>query len=126
MCMHQTGGRRRRRTRGGFIIFFGTRSIISNDPEPPVRTRCPQCGREADVFPKSARPWFTLFFVPVFPIGAKKHFSECSNCHARFGMAPEQLQNKVVAAIDERQGRQAITLYNSLRNSLANSITLTD
>src|SRR5690349_23473572 len=45
--------------RRGFIIFFGTRSVVSNDPTPPVQTRCPRCGQLVSFAGKSYRNWFT-------------------------------------------------------------------
>ena len=70
-CAQSGRGRNRR----GFILFFGTRSIVKNEPQAPVRTRCPKCEQEADLIAKSHRQWFTLFFVPVFPISGKMNFT---------------------------------------------------
>ena len=113
---------RRRRYRG-FIILFGTRRIISNDSSPPLRTRCPRCGAEADLLAKSYRQWFTLFFVPVFPMSGKTQFTQCSNCGAQFRLAPQELRQQMQAS-SAQQNQQAIALYNSLRASPANSVTL--
>jgi hypothetical protein len=114
----------RRRARRGFIFLFGSRPIIRSDTTtPPVRTLCPRCNREADLVGKTVRQWFTLFFVPIFPITGARHFTQCSNCGGQFPVSPDQLQNRL-AANDQQQSQEAITLYNSLRASPANSITL--
>ena len=72
---------------------------------------------------KGVRHWFTLFFVPVFPVSGKRPFTQCPNCGAQFAVAPEQLRQRV-SINDQQQNQQAIALYNSLRSSPANSITL--
>ena len=98
--------------------------MISNDSsEQTVHTQCPRCGQEADLVPKQYRTWFTLFFVPVFPVSGSKKFVECSNCGAGFQVSSQQLAARV-SENDQQQSQQAIGLYNSLRASPANSITL--
>ena len=75
----------------GFIILFGTRSIQGTDPVPPVRTVCPSCHQNADIVGRSYRQWFTLFFIPIFPIS--KVLGEqvkCDTCGTAF--KPEVLQ----------------------------------
>ena len=72
---------------------------------------------------KSLRHWFTFFFLPIFPISGKRVFTQCPQCGAQFPLAPEELRQRVQAS-DQQQNQQAIALYNSLRASPANSITL--
>jgi tetratricopeptide (TPR) repeat protein len=72
---------------------------------------------------KNLRHWFTFFFLPIFPISGKRAFTQCPQCQAQFPLAPEQLRQRVQAS-DQQQNQQAISLYNSLRASPANSITL--
>ena len=72
---------------------------------------------------KSHRQWFTVFFLPVFPISADQPFTQCANCGAQFPVGPSQLQTRLTAS-NEQQTQEAIGLYNSLRASPANSITL--
>ena len=99
--------------------------MVSNDMAPPVRTVCPRCHREADLVAKHYRQWFTLFFIPIFPISGSSRFSECSNCHARFQVPAEELRARLEAG-HQQQNQQAIGLYNSLRASPANSVTLNE
>jgi len=113
----------RRRRPGFFIILFGSRNIISGDHTPPVETTCPRCQQPSQIFGRSYRTWFTLFFLPVFPLSGSKRFSECSVCHAQFPVPVEEIR-RGLAANEQQQNQQAITLYNSLRASPANSITL--
>src|SRR5436309_915600 len=112
--------------RRGFILLFGTRPIISDDPaSAPVNAVCPRCGLRADIAGKSVRHWFTLFFIPVFPVSGSRRFSQCTHCGAQFPVEARQLGTQVAAA-ERQQSQRAIALYNSLRNSPANSITLNE
>jgi tetratricopeptide (TPR) repeat protein len=112
-----------RRRRPGFILFFGTRNIISADAAAAVEGPCPRCGQVSRIIGRSYRTWFTLFFLPVFPMSASRRFSECTLCHAQFPVPLEELR-RGLAASEQQQNQQAISLYNSLRASPANAITL--
>ena len=114
------GGRR-----SGFILLFGSRAIVSNDATAPVQTRCPRCGQQVSLVPKSYRNWFTVFFIPVFPISGRTPFCQCPSCGAQFQVPAEELRKRLADA-DRQQNQQAITLYNSLRASPANSVTLNE
>jgi tetratricopeptide (TPR) repeat protein len=115
----------RRTRRRGFIILFGTRPVVSHEPIPPVQARCPNCGRLANLAPKTYRNWFTVFFVPVFPISGRTEFCECPACGAQIPVPAEELRRRL-AESDRQQRQQAITLYNSLRASPANAVTLNE
>jgi tetratricopeptide (TPR) repeat protein len=61
----------------------------------------------------------------VFPIGRRQRFTECSHCRAQFRVPVEELERRV--GVDQAQEQQrSIGLYNSLRASPANSITLNE
>ena len=109
--------------RGFIFVLFGTRTVISDDAAPPVHTRCPRCGREADLLARSYRLWFTLFFLPLFPISGKRRFTQCPHCGGQFPVASEELRTRL-AASEQQQNQEAIALYNSLRASPANSVAL--
>lgn len=115
----------RRSRRGGFfIVFFGSRLIVSNDDKAEaVHAVCPRCNNDAEIVGKRYRHWFTLFFLPIFPISASHPFSQCSHCGAQFPVPPDQLRSRL-ARSEQEQSQEAIGLYNSLRASPANSITL--
>jgi tetratricopeptide (TPR) repeat protein len=113
----------RRRRRPGFILLFGSRNIISNESVPPVETNCPRCNQLTTIVGKTYRNWFTLFFLPVFPLSGSARFSECTACHAQFPVPVDDLR-RGLAVNEQQQNQQAIALYNSLRASPANSITL--
>lgn len=111
-------GQRRRR---GFIIF-GTRNMLSNNG-PGVSGVCPRCGQQSILQNRAARSWFTLYFIPIFPTGAKRPFCECQNCHAQFKGSAEEIGKKA-AVSQQQQTQRAIQLYNSMRASPGNSVTL--
>ncbi len=116
----------KRKSRRGFILFFGSRQLTSNDGTAvALDTRCPRCGNPGTLIGKFVRSWFTLFFIPLFPIGAKQRFTQCKQCGASFAMPPEQFAGAAARA-DAKQIQRGITMYNSLRASPANSITLND
>jgi tetratricopeptide (TPR) repeat protein len=108
--------------RRGFIFLFGTRGIVSGGGQ-DAPASCPRCRQNVTMLGKGIRRWFTLFFIPVIPLGAKRIFSQCPNCGAQFKGTPQQL-GKQTAVSGERQMQQAIQMYNSLRNSPMNSVTL--
>ena len=114
------------RRRSGFILLFGTRPIISNDHDADaINAVCPRCGQRSTIVGKTYRLWFTIFFLPVFPISGLRRFSQCSQCGAQFSVETKQLGQQVAAA-DQQQMHRAISLYNSLRNSPSNSVTLNE
>ena len=111
--------------RRAFILLFGTRNLISNGLADPIEARCPRCGANVKLIEKFVRPWFTMFFLPVFPVGKARPFTQCTNCNAAFSMPPQQLIDQVMK-VDARQSERAIGMYNSLRSSPANSVTLNE
>ena len=109
--------------RRGFIIFFGWRSITRQRPEAPVEAICPACRQHSSIIPMQSREWFTLFFIPVFPISGAKQFVKCSSCQSGFDMDIEQFRRKA-AMPDGRAMQQCIALYNTLRESPRDSVLL--
>jgi tetratricopeptide (TPR) repeat protein len=108
--------------RPGFFFLFGTRNMISNGGQAATAV-CPRCSRQAGFQNRAARTWFTLFFIPLFPMSAKRPFCQCQNCQAQFKGSAEQLGKK--SAVSQQQLTQrAIQMYNSLRASPSNSVTL--
>ena len=124
LCGSESG--RRPPCRKGFIILFGSRNILSDDASTQaVQTHCPRCSQMSTLRPRRHRQWFTLFFIPVFPISGSTQFTQCSSCGAQFPVTTDQLRQSLAAA-DQQQNQRAITLYNSLRASPANSVTLNE
>ena len=61
------------------MIFFGTKGrAIKIDTG---KFNCPSCKVEKEYEKKYVQDWFTLYFIPVFPIGSKKNeHIECTEC----------------------------------------------
>lgn len=45
---------------------------------------CPRCGGDRDGLRRTARRWFTLFFVPLIPLNQVGEVVECTTCGTRF------------------------------------------
>ena len=70
------------------LIIFGTKGVTST-----VATgdfQCPACGRPAPYEHKRMRRFFTLYWIPLIPIGTMGEFVECLNC--RTELDPAALQ----------------------------------
>jgi hypothetical protein len=110
---------RRRRRRAGFIVVFGWRVICTRERKSQVRGRCPNCRVEdARLIGKMRRPWFTLFFIPVFPLASKSQshrISQCRECKDLFDMPIEQFARRAGAAA-RNTFADTILLYNQLRD----------
>ncbi len=46
--------------------------------------RCPQCGDTQNFRLKASRPFLTLYFIPILPIGAVQEYVQCSKCKNSF------------------------------------------
>lgn len=61
----------------GFIIF-GTRGIRSTMQE--GQFHCPQCDGQTRFKQKKVTQFFTLYFIPLIPLGNKGSYVECQSC----------------------------------------------
>ncbi len=106
---------------------MGSKGVVSADPAAAgsADAKCPRCGNVGTLAGKRVRPWFTLFFVPVFPIGSGRRFTQCGHCGASFAATAKQLAGAADRS-DAKQVQRGITLYNSLRSSPGNSVTLNE
>jgi len=74
-----------------FIIFGWKSRYIKEDKGVFV---CPQCEAMRKYNKKSIQSWFTLFFLPIFPVGKKEdQHVECNQCEKTF--YPEVLNNNI-------------------------------
>jgi tetratricopeptide (TPR) repeat protein len=106
----------------GFFVLFGSRNMVRSDGASSAAV-CPRCSRESQFQNKSMRTWFTLFFIPIFPMSGKRPFCQCPNCNAQFKGSAETL-GKQTAVNQQQLMQRAIQMYNSMRGSPANSVTL--
>jgi transposase-like protein len=65
------------------IFIFGTRGRLSTMDG--GQFYCPRCGGDRDYTRKGVRRWFTLFFIPIVPMGATRNVRiVCSTCDGAF------------------------------------------
>ena len=64
------------------LIIFGRRTMHS------VATSgvfdCPRCGSQRQFAHKRVKRWFTLYFIPIIPLGTVGEFVECKSCAATY------------------------------------------
>ncbi len=86
--------------------------------------RCPQCGSTQSFRLRAARPFLTLYFIPVLPIGALQEYVECRHCKNSFepdilagNMATTHLTSKPTARgqdedyLDSASGNRAVAPF---------------
>jgi hypothetical protein len=72
------------------FILFGAKTVkkpVKNGLN--LRKRCDKCHYLSDLREHSYRQYFTLFFIPVFPISKGESSLVCNRCGASFYIQPE-------------------------------------
>jgi hypothetical protein len=64
------------------IIIWGSRGLTSTLQSGSFY--CPSCDGESDYILKQVRPFFTLYWLPLFPIGGAERYVECRRCGGAF------------------------------------------
>lgn len=65
------------------FVIYGTKGITTSLGWGDFA--CPNCGWAKRTFArKSVRPYFTLYFLPLFPTGRGIEFLECQSCGGQF------------------------------------------
>ena len=65
------------------IFIWGSRYLTSTRDS--GRFYCPHCVKlDVDYRRVAARQWFTMYFIPVFPIGGHEEHIECQRCQGTF------------------------------------------
>lgn len=70
------------------MIIWGTRTMNSNSGEGMFF--CPRCNMKKSYVHYQVNRWFTLYFIPLIPLGSVGEFVECKGCAATW--APEVLR----------------------------------
>lgn len=78
----------------GFRIRFRTIATVA--------FFCPRCGGDRQGERRTARRWFTLFWVPLVPLNQVGEVVVCSTCHTRF--EPDVADQPTTAALSEILG----------------------
>jgi len=64
------------------MIIFGTRGVKSTMKEGSFN--CPQCESDKTYKHKKVTRFFTLYFIPLIPLGKVGEFVECQDCKGTF------------------------------------------
>ncbi len=64
------------------MIIFGTRGVKSTIKQGEFL--CPQCAREEHYKHKKVTNFFTLYFIPLIPLGSAGEYVECQTCRGTF------------------------------------------
>lgn len=72
------------------IFLFGVQVVKTPVPNGLiVRRQCDRCGFISDLQEYHARNFFTLFFLPIFPLSKGQEILVCSRCGAEFPLLVE-------------------------------------
>ncbi len=72
------------------MIIFGTR--MRRQTMGTGQFNCPRCHTVREYRQLNARPYFALYFIPIFPIGKGTEYIECTSCGTQFEPAVLQYQ----------------------------------
>jgi hypothetical protein len=89
------------------IIVWGTRGITSTLQHGEFH--CPRCDAREEYKLENVRPFFTLFFIPLFPVGGGQRYVECLGCRGTY--REEVLQYKPPSETERFLGQ----IYEELR-----------
>lgn len=64
------------------MIIFGTKAKYNKVAEGDFY--CPRCQAQRHYIHKKAQRYFSLYFIPIIPIGDLGEFVECQTCHTAF------------------------------------------
>lgn len=64
------------------MIIFGTRGVKSTIKSGDFH--CPQCNQTKPYRHRKVTKFFTLYFIPIIPLGSKGEYVECRECKGTF------------------------------------------
>ncbi len=76
------------------IIIFGTRGVRSTLKQGSFY--CPQCDCEKDYKHKKVTRFFTLYFIPVIPLGKIGEYVECYSCRNTYIPRIIDMQSQII------------------------------
>jgi len=80
------------------FFLFGVRT--KNTPIRQIYYPCSKCSRQTMFTAMETKHWFTLFFIPVIPLGGN-HLIRCNLCGLALKCSPElkaQIESKAMGA----------------------------
>lgn len=98
------------------MIIWGSRGMKSVKASGPFH--CPRCGPEKTYNLVHVNRWFTLYFIPLFPIGTAGSYTECQSCAGTFdanavNYDPEVAHREFMAKLDTALVRSLLVLANA-------------
>ena len=125
------------------MIIFGTRGVTSTFEEGSFH--CPQCDESQNYRHRKVRKFFTLYFIPLIPLGSAGEYVECRNCKGTFiprvlekesqndefmAMYEEAMRHTMIkmmladGVIDENEKRLVLEIINRFGNNDLDDIQL--
>ncbi len=86
------------------MIIFGTRGVKST--KETGQFNCPQCERQTGYRHRKVTKFFTLYFIPLIPLGSAGEYVECNQCKCTF--IPRVLDNSPSTPNNDREAFIAI------------------
>lgn len=93
------------------MIIFGTRNRFKTIGT--GQFYCPHCQGQRNYEHKQAKKYFTLYFVPLIPMGDMGDFVECQTCHVTY-------KSEVLNIKPAPKQISAVELLNSVKSRLTN------
>lgn len=97
------------------MIIFGTKAKFETISQ--GKFYCPHCQAQRGYALKRGKKYFSLYFIPIFPMGELGEFVECNTCGITY--APAVLTRKV-----SKPQPDAVRLLNTIKRQLDNGIAL--
>ena len=75
------------------FLIFGSKYVDSKVPGGKTTIGyCTTCGEEKVLFEYTSRQFFSLFFLPIFPLGNDRTIFKCEGCSANYSLNPSQVR----------------------------------
>jgi len=91
------------------FIIYGSRALTKKINE--GQFYCPNCDDvDIDYEHKTSRQWFTLYWIPIFPVGSAIEFIECCECKQTFqesvlDIEPPTAEERLASEYDDKLDR---------------------
>ena len=75
------------------LILFGARTRVSKSREEDIlKNSCPGCG--SNLVLSDLKRWFTLYFIPIFPVSHIDTFYKCDKCEQTYKKEIKKMLNQ--------------------------------
>ena len=102
------------------IIIFGTKNITKNYGV-TNKIECPHCHNTEFWHYLKTGLWFTLFWIPIFPLGSSKHFLVCPICNVNIALnGSDREKYRKLAELNQKftSGKISEEEYRELSNDI--------